>query len=91
MVISEDDQIKADWPSDAHRVNIISTLINEGFLDQILISSDMCRKHRLRSYGGPGYAHILENIVPLMKEKGISENNIHSILLENPKKLLKFV
>ncbi len=56
-----------------------------------LISSDMCKKHRLRSYGGPGYAHILENIVPLMKEKGISENNIHSILLENPKKLLKFV
>ena len=91
MVLSEDNPIKMDWPSDGQRVNAIVALIEEGFLSQILISSDMCRKHRLWHYGGPGYAHILENVVPLMREKGVSEEHIHTLLVENPKRLLSFV
>jgi len=51
----------------------------------------MCRKHRLWSYGGPGYAHILENVVPLMREKGMPEGHIHTLLVENPKRMLQFV
>lgn len=89
MVVSEENPIRADWPSDSQRVNIIAMLINEGFLDQILISTDMCRKHRLWSYGGPGYAHILENIVPLMQEKDIPNRCINTIIMENPKRLLQ--
>jgi len=91
MVLSEANPVKADWPSDAQRVNAIMSLIDEGFLNQILISSDMCRKHRLWSYGGPGYAHILQNVVPLMREKGMPEEHIHTLLVENPKRLLQFV
>ena len=91
MVLSEANPVQQDWPSDAQRVNAIMALIDEGFLDQILISSDMCRKHRLWSYGGPGYAHILDNVVPLMREKGIPEENISTILRENPRRLLQFV
>ncbi len=91
MVLSEANPIQQDWPSDAQRVNAIMALIDEGFLNQILISSDMCRKHRLWSYGGPGYAHILENVVPLMRAKGVPEEQIHTILVENPKRLLQFV
>ena len=62
-----------------------------GYINQILISSDMCRKHRLWSYGGPGYAHILENIVPLMREKGMTEESINTILVENPKRGITFI
>jgi phosphotriesterase-related protein len=91
MVFSEANPIKADWPSDAQRVNAIMALIDDGFLNQILISSDMCRKHRLWSYGGPGFAHILENVVPLMREKGMPEEHIRTLLVENPQRLLQFV
>jgi phosphotriesterase-related protein len=91
MVLSEANPIKADWPSDAQRVNAIMALIDEGFLNQILISSDMCRKHRLWSYGGPGFAHILENVVPLMREKGMPEEHIRTLLVENPQRLFQFV
>jgi phosphotriesterase-related protein len=69
MVWSEENPVKMDWPSDAQRVNAIMALIDAGFLNQILISSDMCRKHRLWSYGGPGYAHILQSADVLCQYK----------------------
>lgn len=91
FVVSEDNPIKADVPNDAGRINEIMALIDEGFLNQILISNDICYKHRLCRYGGPGYAHILQNVVPLMREKGMSEEHIHMLLVGNPKRLLQFI
>jgi len=90
MVISEDNPQKADLPNDAERINQIMALIDEGFLNQILISQDVCHKHTLWRYGGPGYAHILQNVIPLMREKGMTEEEIRCILVENPKRLLRF-
>ena len=78
-------------PNDAGRVNDIMALIDEGFLNQILISHDHCMKHRLWHYGGPGYSHILDNVVPLMREKGMPEEHIYTLLVENPRRLLQFV
>jgi len=91
MVVSETNPVKADFPNDAGRINEIMALIDEGFLKQILISHDVCTKHRLCRYGGPGYAHILQNVVPLMREKGMPEEHIQTILVENPKRMLQFV
>jgi len=90
MVLSEENPIKMDWPSDAQRVNAIIALIEEGFLSQILVSSDIARKHRLWSYGGPGYAHILDNVAPLMRSKGMTEEQVLTLLVENPKRVLQF-
>lgn len=90
MVLSEANPIKQDMPNDAGRINWIMALIDKGFLSQILISHDHCMKCRLWHYGGPGYAHILENVVPLMREKGMPEEHIHTLIVENPKQLLQF-
>jgi len=82
--------ITVDLPNDHYRVNQIMSLINEGYLNQILISQDICWKHRLRKYGGHGYDHILRNVVPLMRAKGMTEEQIYALLVENPKRLLQF-
>ena len=82
--------MRADVPNDAQRVDEIMALIDEGFLNQILISQDICTKERLCHYGGPGYAHILHNVVPLMRAKGVTEEQIHTIMVENPKRMLTF-
>jgi phosphotriesterase-related protein len=63
-------------------------MIGEGHLNQVLISHDTALKTMLASYGGVGYAHIPKNVVPLMKAKGISEEQIHTITIENPKRML---
>jgi phosphotriesterase-related protein len=80
-----------DLPNDHQRVNEIMQLINQGYLNQILISQDICTKHRLRRYGGHGYDHILRNMVPVMRLKGMSDEQIRTLLVENPQRLLRFV
>ena len=90
-VLSEVNPVKGDVPNDAGRINAIMALINEGFLKQILVSQDICKKHQLHRYGGLGYDHILQNVVPSMRQKGMPEEYIHTILVENIKRLLPFV
>ncbi|MFC2014139.1 phosphotriesterase [Chloroflexota bacterium] len=85
------DVAMVDLPNDTQRINELIELIAQGYVNQILISQDICCKVRLRCYGGHGYSHILDNVVPLMRDKGISKEHISSILVENPKHLLQFV
>jgi len=80
-----------DIPNDAARVNYIIRLIDLGYLNKILISTDTAMKARLVAYGGPGYAHIPDNVLPWMRAKGMSEEVIHTITVENPKRMLTFV
>jgi phosphotriesterase-related protein len=79
-----------DFPNDYERINQIVELINHGYGEQILVSHDMCIKTRLVTYGGLGYGHILNNIVPKMRRKKISDTDIENILINNPKKVLTF-
>ena len=78
-----------DMPNDHQRVDEIIKLIEHGYLGQILIAQDICLKMRLRSYGGHGYDHILRNVVPLMRSKGMSSEQINTLIVENPKRLLQ--
>jgi len=79
-----------DTPNDNTRVNYIMQLIDKGYLKQILISTDTAMKTRLVAYGGPGYAHIPENVIPLMRAKGMTEDAINAITVDNPRRLLTF-
>lgn len=77
-----------DIPTDATRVDHIVDLIAAGFIDQILISQDVCHKTTLRKYGGEGYSHLLENVVPLMMAKGMTAEHIHQIMVGNTQRVL---
>ena len=78
-----------DRLTDAQRVDIQIALIAEGFLDRLVVSHDVGYKHRLGAYGGSGYAHILTTVVPHhMRRKGMAEEQIHAILVENPARVL---
>jgi len=77
-------------PSDAEKIKRIMWLIEDGFIDQIVVSQDIACKIRLQEYGGTGYGHILEYIIPWMKELGVSEKELNKILEENPRKILTF-
>ena len=77
-----------DIPNDTERLNQIIRLVNEGYLDQILISQDVFTKIDLTHFGGGGYGHILNNIIPLMRDKGMTEEHINAITVQNPKRIL---
>ncbi len=76
--------------SEVDRINVIKCLIDEGYLNHILISQDVCFKHCYVTYGGDGYAHILRNLVSWMQVGGISDEQIHTMMVENPKRVLPF-
>lgn len=79
-----------DLPTDHQRINEIIDLIEAGYLEQILISQDIWNKHQRRRYGGWGYDHILRNVVPVMKAKGMTQQEIDTIMIDNPRRLLTF-
>ena len=79
-----------DMPSDAQRLGFISRIADAGYSDKIVIGQDIATKHRLVRYGGHGYGHILENIVPRMRRKGFSEDVIRAITVGNPARILAF-
>ena len=70
-------------------VRTIKFLVDEGFEKQILISNDICLKMMLHHYGGWGYDHILQNIVPMMVGEGITRDTINLFIQENPKKWIR--
>lgn len=73
---------------DTERISLIKKIIEWGYLDQILLSCDVCLKTLLRSYGGWGYDHVLKNIVPMMDEANITHEQIQTMLRDNPSKFL---
>ena len=79
-----------DMPSDAQRLDYIERLIAEGYQDRIVVGHDMFSKHRLNAYGGHGYGHIIENIVPRMRQRGMTEESIRAIIVDNPARVLAF-
>ncbi len=78
-------------PCDRERIEQIRELINHGYLDRLLISQDICLKTKLCRYGGPGYAHILRNILPQMLARGITQEHLHTIMVVNPGRVLGFL
>jgi phosphotriesterase-related protein len=80
-----------DMPNDAIRLRLIRLLIEHGHLERIAISHDICYLTRLTKFGGHGYGHIFENVVPLMRSRGFTEDEIRTILVETPRRLLTFV
>jgi len=77
-------------PSDEWRIRSIRELIEEGYLSNLLVSQDVAFKSHLTRYGGTGYAHILENMVPRMRSRGISQEDINTMLTENPRDVFPF-
>jgi phosphotriesterase-related protein len=75
-------------PNDMGRVDYLTALVEAGYARQLLISMDVYSKTRLTKYGGEGYAHIIENVIPLMRAKGMSDEEIKTIVVENPMRVL---
>ena len=80
-----------DLPTDYMRLAFIRALIERGQGDQVVVSHDICTKTRLVTFGGHGYRHMFLNVVPLMRRKGFSEDEIDAIVVRTPRRLLTFI
>lgn len=74
---------------DYERIQLLKTLLEEGYGDKILVCNDICLKTMWKKYGGAGYAHILRAVKYMATENGIDEKTYLSLLTENVKNFMK--
>jgi phosphotriesterase-related protein len=77
-----------DLPNDGARLRYIRGLLDAGHAGQVLMSQDICTKARLAANGGHGYAHLLENVRPMMQVRGFTAAEIETLLVATPRRLL---
>ena len=77
-------------PCDYERVDMIDFLLSQDYAERILLAHDICSKHRLKSYGGHGWDHILTRVTPWMRARSVAEEDIRLMLVDNPTRMLTF-
>jgi predicted metal-dependent phosphotriesterase family hydrolase len=81
---------KLHWQLDETRIGLIRQLCEKGYEDRLLLSTDRCRVSETKTFGGPGYSHILNTFVPMLRRSGIDEKIIHKFLVDNPAAIFSF-
>jgi len=66
---------------DAQQVPMVTALIEAGFVDRLMFSSDASR----------GYSKTLTVFLPKVKAAGASDDVLHRIMVDNPRRFLAFV
>jgi len=78
-------------PGDARQVPMVLALIDAGYASNLLFSSDLSTANQIKRNGGTGYAKTVTVFVPKLREAGVSEETLHGILVDNPRRFLAFV
>ena len=66
------------------RADNVAGLCAEGLAGQIMLSNDICELGQLAFYGGCGYDNVIVNFLPLLRERGVGEDDIHTMTVANP-------
>jgi len=74
-------------PSDEDNAGAIKRLVDLGFLGNLLLSQDVFLKMMLTRYGGFGYAYVLRHFVPRLKRHGITDEQVRTMLVDNPRRV----
>lgn len=67
--------------NDAQQVPMVMALIEAGFADHLMFSAD----------ASSGYAKTLTVFLPKLKAAGVSDDVLHRIMVDNPRRFLAFV
>lgn len=79
---------KTQYNSDEKRVDFVEKLVENGYQDKILLSSDVTRPSYFYENGGFGYQHILYSILPEFRKR-FNQEIINDLLIKNPARFLE--
>ena len=78
-------------PGDAQQVPMVMALLEAGFVNNLMFSSDFSSLTQTKDGGGPGYAKTLTVFVPKLKAAGATDEQLHTIMVDNPRRFLAYV
>lgn len=79
---------KLNYCPDTFRVEALRRIASENRLSQIVLSMDITRKSHLKSHGGIGYSYMFTDFLPLLRASGMTQEQIDTLLIHNPKRIL---
>jgi phosphotriesterase-related protein len=68
-------------------VRCVIEMLEADYADRVLLCAEVAMKTCYKAYGGWGYSHVHENIIPWLTSLGASAEQIHSMMVENPRRL----
>lgn len=78
-------------PGDTQQVPMVMSLIEAGYADNLMFSADLSAFQQTKHGGGGGYAKTLTVFVPKLKAAGATDEVLHTIMVDNPRRFLAFV
>jgi len=78
-------------PGDSMQIPAVLALLEAGYADNLLFSSDFAFPSDLKRNGGPGYAKTVTVFAPKLRAAGVDEATLHRILVDNPRRFLAFI
>ncbi len=69
-------------------VELLCELLARGHVERVLLSQDVCHDSQLRHYGGNGYTYLATTFLPRLREAGVSDAEIETMTVANPRRLL---
>lgn len=70
---------------------MVVAVIEAGYEDHVLLSSDFWNKSELKANAGAGISVALTEFVPKLRYAGVKDATRHKIMFDNPRRLLAFV
>jgi phosphotriesterase-related protein len=85
------DRVTIPIVPDAERVVMIMAMVEAGYADHVLLSSDFAVANSLKKNGGAGIGQAATVFGPMLLKAGLPETTLHRILVDNPRRFLAFV
>jgi predicted metal-dependent phosphotriesterase family hydrolase len=73
---------------EARVVELTCELLGRGHADRLFLSQDVCNDTQLKAFGGNGYTYLTETFLPRLRAAGVSEAEIDTMTVANPRRLL---
>ena len=69
-------------------IDLLCELLSRGHVERVLLSQDVCNDSQLTHYEGNGYTYLARTFLPRLREAGVSEAEIETMTVTNPRRIL---
>lgn len=69
-------------------IGLVCDLLARGHLEPVLLSQDVCHDAQLQRYAGHGFTYLTDVFLPRLRDAGVSDAEIETLTVENPRRLL---
>lgn len=84
------DHVGSQKALDDKRVELVAAMVGAGLADRLLLSCGSIGQALGWEQTSHSYAHLLSGFMPRLRQAGVSDGAVHTILVENPKRVLPF-